>query len=107
MRVSLDGGETWLETDDGVTVIFDSVRVPGESSAGELHINLATNGTITEILKNCNEGRDHNVWASATILEEIVGRLVDDSGAEKDATGKFFVHEAQDKEHLALATAEH
>jgi len=46
MKVSLDGGTTWIEAPSGVRVIYDD-EIPGGT---ELHLNHTHEGVITDVV---------------------------------------------------------
>jgi hypothetical protein len=78
MKVSLDGGETFVEAPNGVRVVYENVDVPGEDESGEVHVNLTHEGIITDVWVSRVESLDHNIGTSSSTVDEIVERLVDE-----------------------------
>lgn len=76
MKVSLDGGVTWLEAKEGVRIIYEGVPVDGEDGLGEVHVNATHEGLITDIWTTRDEPLDHNIGTDAVLIEDIVSRLV-------------------------------
>jgi hypothetical protein len=83
MKVSLDGGKTFVDAPEGVRVVYDGVLIPGEDGTGELHLNLTDEGVISDLWTTRDEPLDHNIGTSSELLEDMVERLVDDPVIEE------------------------
>lgn len=77
MRVSLDGGETFVVAPQGVRVVYADVMVPGEADGGSLHVNLTHEGIVSDLWTTREEPLDHNVGTRAEMLDDLVSQLVD------------------------------
>lgn len=76
MKVSLDGGVTYVEAPEGVRVIHDGVMLDGEGGRGEIHFNHTHEGLITDVWTTTNEGEDYNIGTGAEDLDHIATRLI-------------------------------
>jgi hypothetical protein len=67
MKVSLDGGETFIDAPAGVRVVYENVDTP-DFETGEVHVNMTDEGIIVDVwARHTNVGTD----------SETVGELVD------------------------------
>lgn len=87
MKVSLDGGKTFVEVTEGVRVVYEGVMVPGEDSPGELHLNLTQEGVVSDLWASREEQLDHNLGTSSQLVEDLVERLVDDPVSNDEPHG--------------------
>ncbi len=76
IKVSLDGGITFVEAKEGVRVAIENVDVPGEGQRGEVHINVTHEGVITDVWVTREESLDHNIGTRAEMLNDMVDDLV-------------------------------
>jgi len=79
MKVSLDGGETFVNVLDGVRVIYEGMMIPGEDGCGELHVNLTHEGIITDVWATREYPLDHNIGTSSEMTDDIICRLVEEN----------------------------
>ncbi len=107
MKVSLDGGVTYVEAPEGVRIIYEEVMIPNKDDPGELHINATHEGLITDVWVSnpgelhtsiTNEGSladtwvpnngslDHNAGTSSELVDDIVCRLVGDEPDTKPSS---------------------
>lgn len=84
IKISLDGGRTFVDAPEGVRVIYDEVMIPGEDSSGELHLNLTHEGVISDLWTTRDEPIDHNIGTSSEMLDDLVFRLVSHPLPEDD-----------------------
>jgi len=49
MKVSVDGGLSYIEASSGVRVIYEDVAIGDESHCGELHLNATSEGVIWDL----------------------------------------------------------
>ena len=73
MKVSLDGGKTFVEIINEVRVIYEQIDVPGEAARGELHVTLTHEGIISDVWV---EPRDQNIGTHSSTVDEWVEKLV-------------------------------
>lgn len=78
IKVSLDGGLTYQEAQQGVRVIYGCVDVQGEDEQGELHLNVTREGVIADVWVSREEHLDHNIGSRAEFLDDLVLDLVED-----------------------------
>jgi hypothetical protein len=71
MRVSIDGGLTWVERDN-VRIIYDEMMDTTENDV-ELHLNCTTEGLITDVFNLCE---CESEATSSEMAQEIVDRLL-------------------------------
>lgn len=83
MKISLDGGQTFIEAPEGVRVVYGGVMIPGEDGRGELHVNLTHEGVISDLWTTRDEPLDHNIGTRAEMLDDLVERLVGDPVADE------------------------
>lgn len=79
LSVSLDGGMTYIPVTQGVRILYDGVDVPGEDLPGQLHLNATTEGLISDVWVNREDGEDHNIGTSSADLGALIGNMVDDN----------------------------
>lgn len=77
IKVSLDGGLTYQEAQQGVRVIYACVDVQGEDAQGELHLNVTREGVIADVWVSREEHLDHNIGSRAEFLDDLVLDLVE------------------------------
>lgn len=77
MKVSLDGGLTWVPAPEGVRIAYENVLIDGENEAGEVQINCTHEGLITDIWSTREEPLDHNIGTESVPIDDIVTRLVE------------------------------
>lgn len=76
MQVSLDGGLTWQEANEGVRVIYDDLSVT-YFSEGEVDTQLLVNCTHEGLILDAIETKKGEVaGTSSEMAQEIVDRLV-------------------------------
>lgn len=79
MRVSLDGGVTYVDAPEGVRVSYDDQMVPGEDETdGQLLVNLTYEGIIMDLWVT-KDGEDHNIGTSSEQTVDIMSRLIEDN----------------------------
>lgn len=76
IEVSLDGGQTYIPANQGVRVMYRDLPVDGEEQLGDVHINLTTEGLITDVWVT-REGEDHNIGTECKTIDDIVSNLVE------------------------------
>ena len=79
IKVSLDGGVTFQDANEGVRIVYEGVDIPGEDGTGELHLNATHEGLVTDVWTTREEPLDHNIGTSAQLVEDIVGDLVEEN----------------------------
>lgn len=79
IKVSLDGGTTFLEAPEGVRVIYENVPIPGEDGSGELHLNFTHEGVISDLWTTRDEPLDHNIGTRSQELVDLVSALVENN----------------------------
>jgi len=68
MKVSLDGGETFVEAPNGVRVIFDDIDLDSEvEGEGQIHINHTCEGIITDVIKG-----DRIICTKSETLDDLM-----------------------------------
>lgn len=72
MKVSLDGGVTYVDAPEGVRVMYENVLIPGEDAYGEVLFNFSTQGIITDVWT-----LESNVGTESETIDELVERLVE------------------------------
>jgi len=77
MKVSLDGGVTWMETSQGVRVIYRGLFVPGEDGRGELQVNCTSEGIIKDVWVEKGDSYP-NIATSSVTVDEIVSQMIED-----------------------------
>lgn len=79
MEVSVDGGQTFMPAPQGVRVVYRDVPVPGDDYPGELHLNLTTEGLISDLWVNGGDGAylDHLAGTANKMLDDQVSDLID------------------------------
>lgn len=77
MKVSLDGGVTFVEATNGVRIIYEAVDVPGEDELGEVHVNATSEGLIVDVWVSREESLGHNIGTSSELIGDIAYRLVE------------------------------
>ena len=81
LKVSLDGGDTYVDAPNGVRVIYTDMMIIGEEEGGEIHVNLTQEGIITDLWQHgvCegpgSSPTDFNVGTSAEPIDDIICRL--------------------------------
>ena len=84
MKVSLDGGQTYLDVDEGVRVIYEDCDFFGNDLPGELHVNLTHEGIIVDAwCFGANENSPIGT-ESRTLNEIIDGLQVPDPDKESE-----------------------
>lgn len=79
IKVSIDGGQTFLDANEGVRIIYEGVHIPGEDGTGELHLNATQEGFITDVWTTREEPLDHNIGTSFQLIDNMVSDLVDEN----------------------------
>jgi pyruvate carboxylase len=77
IKVSLDGGVTYVEAKEGVRIIYEDVILPGEDETGELHINATHEGLIQDIWVTRETSLDHNIATKSESIEDITHAMVE------------------------------
>lgn len=83
MRVSLDGGQTYVEAPEGVRVIYD---VEHEDQSAELHVNLTDEGFIMDLWateQTAEVSSLRNLATSSQTLDECVAQMIEDNAHVK------------------------
>lgn len=75
IRISLDGGKTFLDAADGVRIVYDDVLIPGDEHGGELHLNLTHEGVISDLWTARDAPGGQLVGTSCEMVEDVVERL--------------------------------
>jgi hypothetical protein len=75
MRVSIDGGLTWLVATQGVRVIWSGLPMEHDGSEieGEVHLNCTHEGMITDLYDPTS---GENIGTDSTEVANIVARLI-------------------------------
>lgn len=76
IRVSLDGGMTFQDANEGVRIVYEGMEVPGEDENGQLHLNATHEGLVTDVWVTRDEPLDHNIGTSSRLLDDLVADLV-------------------------------
>jgi len=79
MKVSIDGGVTFVAAPQGVRIIYENMPVPGEDEPGELHFNATHEGLVTDVYVTRDEPLDHNIGTSSKLHEDTISDLVDEN----------------------------
>ena len=82
MYVSLDGGISYLPSNQGVRIVYPKVMIAGEDGRGELHINATHEGVITDVWiadQFSAPGSDDNLGSKTETIDDIVCKLVDEN----------------------------
>ncbi len=77
IKFSLDGGITFQEAKQGLRIVYEHIHVPGEDQPGEVHLNVAAEGVITDVWVTREEYLDHNIGTRAELLDDLVGDLIE------------------------------
>lgn len=77
LKVSLDGGETYIDAPMGVRIIYTNVSVPGEEAPSELHLNVMNDSIIKDVLVKRN-GEDHILVNTVDSLDGLISRLINE-----------------------------
>lgn len=77
IKVSLDGGATFVVAGQGVRVIIDGIPIGDGEAAAELHLNVTDEGVITDVIDTDGQ----NAGTDSAMFAEIVERLAQ-SGLE-------------------------
>ncbi len=75
MKVSLDGGITFIEATNGVRIIYEEVDIGDNELSRDLHINLTDEGVIMDVWVTRDIHLDTNIATSCQTTEEIVESL--------------------------------
>ena len=75
MKVSLDGGVTYIEAPEGVRVLHEGVMLDGEDGQGEVHFNHTHEGLITDVWMPVEE-EACNLGTSSEMIDDISSRLI-------------------------------
>jgi hypothetical protein len=78
IKVSLDGGLTYVEAKEGVRIIYDNVMLDGEDELGEVHINATSEGLITDIWASRETSLDHNIATRSIQLDDLVSEMIEE-----------------------------
>lgn len=76
MLVSLDGGETFVPARNGVRVIYQNIMLDEDDTPGEVHVNLTSEGLITDIWEKKGGLLDQNVGTACRLLDDVVADLI-------------------------------
>lgn len=79
IKVSLDGGMTFKNANEGVRIVYKGVHIPGDDGTGELHLNATHEGLITDVWTTRDESLDHNIGTSSQLIEDLVSDLVEEN----------------------------
>lgn len=81
MFVSLDGGESFHEVNQGVRVSINTDELPGEDSMGELYFNFTDEGLIIDLWTQdrieSGSHADENLGTEWATYEDIIKRLIE------------------------------
>ena len=70
LKVSLDGGETFVDAPEGVRIIVPLDFVPSDGGSGQLHVNFTDEGIIKDIWSDDQEpGDDAKATSSETYYD--------------------------------------
>lgn len=78
MKVSLDGGLSFVDAAQGVRVVYEGIDVPGEDGKGELHVTLSREGFVRDVWVTREEPLDHNMGTDSQTVEEAVSAMVEE-----------------------------
>lgn len=79
MKVSLDGGITFVDATEGVRIVYQDVEIPGEEDIyGELHVNCTHEGIITDVWCNRESVLDHNIATRSQMVNELIDEMIAD-----------------------------
>lgn len=76
MKVSLDGGVTFVEAPQGVRVTYERLEIPGEDERGVLLVNCTDEGLILDVWVDRGDA-EHNIATSSETVPEILERMID------------------------------
>lgn len=79
IKVSLDGGETFVDAPSGVRIIYSDVEIPNEEATGELHLNATHEGLVSDVWGMRGVCPDQNLGSSSQLIEDMVYDLVGDT----------------------------
>lgn len=75
MKVSLDGGVTYVDALEGVRVIYEDVIVDEDENLGALHVNLTSEGIIMDVYAEDDSNALAPLGTSCAMLDDIVSNL--------------------------------
>jgi hypothetical protein len=79
MKVSIDNGETWVEVNDTVKVIYNDLEIDDGPRAcsieAELHVTLTHEGVIQDVFPFVDDPFRESWGTSSEMAQEITDRL--------------------------------
>ena len=74
----LDGTEVVIGNCASVCSVLDDIEVPGEDGPSRLHVTVGGGGVVKDVYTSREADFDHNIGSEATLIEQIVARLVEE-----------------------------
>jgi hypothetical protein len=79
MKVSLDGGSTYVDAPAGVRVVYDDLRIPGLlAGTGELRVNCTEEGLVLAVWASPHWPRllGYSINTTFETVDDLVDRLI-------------------------------